>query len=219
MMRDGRQGGQGAQGLGMKARAGGIGDDHVGPDALGEQGGQDVTHLAGEKGAVGDLVGRRVAHGVGHRGLGQLDAVDAAAAPGEEQADGPRPRVEVHEGLAPRQLRRLRDDREQPLRLPRVGLEERVGGDLEGHAVEALRDVVPPVEHVLLGAHGDAGLLAVDVEHHAGRGGDPGRRASATGASASTSGAAATMLTMASPVRCPSRSVTKRSRPSPVSWS
>ena len=45
------------------------------------------------------------------------------------------------------------------------------------------------------------------------------RRASATGTSVSTSAAEATTFTIASPVRCPSRTATKRSSPRSVAGS
>src|SRR5207253_1310697 len=45
------------------------------------------------------------------------------------------------------------------------------------------------------------------------------RRSAATGTSVSTSGAEATMFTIASPVRRPSRTLAKRRSPVPESWS
>jgi len=45
---------------------------------------------------------------------------------------------------------------------------------LEGKTAEGFGDMVATDEDVLLAAHGHRGLLGVDVEDHAGRGGDAG---------------------------------------------
>ena len=79
---------------------------------------------------------------VGHRGRGHLDAVDAAAAAREQEADRAGAGIEVDDGLGRRSCGGLGHQREQPLGLHRVGLEERVGRHLEAQAAERFGDVV-----------------------------------------------------------------------------
>src|SRR5215470_17298572 len=158
---------QRAQRLGMEPGAGGIRHHRLRAHALGDELGQGEADLAGEEGAVLDLVGHGVAGGVGHRGGRELDAVDVTTAPRELQADGARARVEIEDRLAARELRRLEHESEEALGLRGIRLEERVRGDLELDAAQRLANVIAAAQEVLLDADGHARLLRIDVHHHA----------------------------------------------------
>src|SRR5215471_12809402 len=158
---------QRAQRLGMEPGARGVRHHRLRAHALSDELRQGEADLAGEEGAIADLVGHGVAGGVGHRGGSELDAVDVSAAARELQADGASARVEIEDRLVTRELRRLEHEGEEALGLRGIRLEERVRGDLELDAAQRLADVVAAAQEVLLDADGHARLLRIDVHHHA----------------------------------------------------
>src|SRR5215471_18380905 len=108
---------QRAQRLGMEPGARWVRHHRLRAHALSDELRQGEADLAGEEGAIADLVGHGVAGGVGHRGGSELDAVDVSAAARELQADGASARVEIEDRLVARELRRLEHEGEEALRL------------------------------------------------------------------------------------------------------
>ena len=154
--------------LAAAARAGRIGDHHVGGLPLGGHGLHELPRVGGVEGCVRDAVAPGVVHSVCHRVAVDLHADDLLGRGGHGQSDGAGAAVGVDDRLLARQGGEFLGLSVQNFGLDGVDLVEGAGADAEVQPAESVGDEALPVEDVALVTEEQGGIGGIDVAHHRG---------------------------------------------------